>query len=134
MKRMVILVVLGIMLLPGIVGAADWTEIVKVKGDLRYRHEMIKIEGNDAEAIAKIWDIYCELMRAEYTVPELSKTIYRLMFTKCPHKTGYKDINEWNLIFMRYIAKGVNPKATVERPKGMCAGDPYCEYVHKIEE
>jgi len=48
MQRMVIWVSLGIILLPGIVGAADWTEIVKVKGDLRYRHEMIKIEDNDA--------------------------------------------------------------------------------------
>ncbi|MBN2317869.1 MAG: putative porin [Acidobacteria bacterium] len=48
MKKGIIWVGLVIMLLPGIVGAADWTEKVKVKGDLRYRHEMIKVEGNDA--------------------------------------------------------------------------------------
>ena len=48
MKKVIIWVGLVIMMLPGIVGAADWTEKIKVKGDLRYRHEMIKIEDEDA--------------------------------------------------------------------------------------
>ena len=96
--------------------------------------EIFKIEGNDAETIKKFWDVYFELMSGERTVPELSKTIYRTIITKCPHKTEHKDINEWNMIFKKNIAKTINPKATIERPKGMCAGDPYCEYVHKIEE
>ena len=48
MSKIVIGACLGILLLPGIVSAASWTDTVKVKGDFRYRHEMIKTEGSDA--------------------------------------------------------------------------------------
>ncbi|MBN2241637.1 MAG: putative porin [Acidobacteria bacterium] len=48
MKKVIIGVCLVFLLLPGIVGAADWWEVVKIKGDLRYRHETIKVEDQDA--------------------------------------------------------------------------------------
>ncbi|RKX17023.1 MAG: hypothetical protein DRP51_11545, partial [Candidatus Zixiibacteriota bacterium] len=35
------------MFLAPVVGAADWWENVKVKGDFRYRHEMINKEDKD---------------------------------------------------------------------------------------
>ena len=95
---------------------------------------IFKIEGNDAEAIVKWWDIWYELLGFESTILELSKTCVRTKITKCPMKTEYKDICDWDLIFVDIINKTINPKATCERPKGRCAGDPYCEYVFKIEE
>ena len=93
-----------------------------------------KLEGNDCETIGKWWDIWNELMGQETIILERSKTINRARITKCPVKTEYKDINEWDLIFNNIVAKTINPKITVERPKGMCAGDPYCEFIYKIEE
>ena len=44
------------------------------------------------------------------------------------------DVSVWVLPFYITVAKTINPKATVERPKGMCAGDSHCEYIFKIEE
>ena len=88
-----------------------------------------KLEGNDCVTIAKWWDIYQEIMGIEGTWLERSKTVARSKITKCPSKTVYKDISDWVLIFMNIVAKTINPKATVERLKGMCAGDPYCEYI-----
>ncbi len=70
----------------------------------------------------------------EYTILERSKTINRIKVTKCPWKTEPKDISDWVLIFNNIVNKTINPKATLERPKAMCAGDSYCEYVWKIEE
>ena len=98
--------------------------------------ETFKIEGNDMEAIAKWHEIWWELVSPgmERTDLERSKTIWRNKITKCPWKTDYKDISDWYLIFENIAVKTINPKATVERPKAMCAGDPYCEYVIKIEE
>ena len=55
--------------------------------------EIFKIEGNNAETIARFWDIYCELIGMEYSWLEQSKTYYRSKITKCPWKTGYKDIS-----------------------------------------
>ena len=95
---------------------------------------VFKIEGNDCEAMAKWFNIWWELTGIEGTWPELSKTSSRNKVTKCPFKTDPKDISDWVLTFVDIIGKTINPKATVERPKGMCAGDPYCEYVTKIEE
>ena len=95
---------------------------------------IFKIEGNDAETIAKWFDIWLELCGYEYTILERSKTVTRFKVTKCPFKTGYEDISDWELIFRNNISKAINPKATVERLKGMCVGDPYCEHVFKIEE
>lgn len=93
-----------------------------------------KIEGNDCETNAKWWDIWYELMGFESTWLERKKTINRTKITKCPVKTEYKDISDWALTFCDIIAKTINPKATVERPKAMCAGDPHCEYIVRLEE
>ena len=95
---------------------------------------IFKIEGNDAETLGKWLDIFYGLVGYEFTILELSKTLTRIKCTKCPHKLKYKDIADFGLIFDTQIAKSINPKFTVERPKGMCAGDPYCEYVYKLEE
>jgi len=93
-----------------------------------------KLEGNDAETIGKWFDIYLELFGFESTTLERSKTINRFKVTKCPTKTDHKDISGWSLIFDTMVAKTINPKATWETPKSICAGDPYCEHVIKIEE
>ncbi len=93
-----------------------------------------KIEGNDAEAWAKWWDIWYELCGYEYTWLERSKTIARVKVTKSPFKTSYKDLSDWVLPFVDIVCKTINPKAKWERPKAMCAGDPYGEYVFKTEE
>jgi hypothetical protein len=93
-----------------------------------------KLEGNDAETIGKWYDIFFELFGFEYTTPERSKTILRNKVTKCPFKTEPKDISDWCRIYSNMVVKTINPKATFERPKAMCAGDPYCEAVVKIEE
>ena len=95
---------------------------------------IFKIENNDAEAIGEWFDIWSELIGQEYTVLERNKTIAKSKITRCPYKVEYKDISDYGLIFVNIVIKTINPKATVERPKGMCAGDPYCEYVYKIEE
>ena len=95
---------------------------------------VFQLEGNDAETMGKWWDLYCEICGIEGTILERSKTIARTKITKCPFKTDPKDLSEWNLPFYNIIAKTINPKATFERPKAMCEGDPHCEYVWKIEE
>ena len=92
------------------------------------------LKGNDVETIGKWFDIWLELCGAEYTTLERSKTFNRMKVTMCPFKTEPKDISDWELIFSNMVVKTINPKATVEQPKTMCAGDPYCEVVHKIEE
>ena len=97
--------------------------------------DVFKIEGNDAETIAQWNEIYSELTGIEGTWTERSKTISRVKVTKCPFKTEPKDISGWSPNFLaNIVVKTINPKATVERPKAMCAGDPYCEYIYKIEE
>jgi hypothetical protein len=93
-----------------------------------------KIEENDVEAIAKWYDIWFELTGIEGTWTERSKTISIIKVTKCPFRTGYEDISEWCLTLFDLISKTINPKVILERPKGMCAGDPHCEYIFKIEE
>ncbi len=96
--------------------------------------KIFKIEGNDAETFAKWFEIWDELSGKESSLLELSKTIARIKVTKCPFKLDYEDLNEIRSIMINIVAKTINPKATVECPKGMCAGDPYCEYVWRIEE
>ena len=93
-----------------------------------------KIEGNDAETIGQWWDIWWELTGYEGILLERSKTINRVKVTKCPWKTEPKDLGAWALIFTNIVIKTINPRATMERPKAMCAGDPYCEYIYKVEE
>ena len=96
--------------------------------------EIFKIEGNDAETIEKWYDIYQELNGIEYATLELSKTFLRRKIIKCPWKTEPRDISDWALIFHgNIVTKTINPKAILERPKAMCVGDPYCEYVWRIE-
>ena len=93
-----------------------------------------KLEGNDVETIGKWYDIWFELFGYEYTTIERSKTINRFKVTKCPTKTDPKDISSWSLIWDTMVAKTINPKATWETTKSMCAGDPYCEHIIRIEE
>ena len=92
------------------------------------------LEGNDAETIGEAIDILDKITRTEYTILERSSTINRRKVTQCPFKTGYKDVSDWPLIFFNIISKTINPITTLERPKGMCAGDPYCDYVWKLDE
>ena len=95
---------------------------------------VFQLEGNDAETMGKWWDLYFEICGIEGTILERSKTIARTKITKCPFKTDPKDLSEWVLIWFNLVVKTINPKATVERPIGMCAGDPHCEYIFKLEE
>ena len=48
MRTLIIAAVLVLMVAPFEPFAGDWTETIKMKGDLRYRHEMIDKEGKDA--------------------------------------------------------------------------------------
>ena len=96
--------------------------------------EIFKIKGNDVETWAQWWNIYFELVGIDYTILEQSKTLWRAKITKCPWKTEHKDISKWDLILPTMIATCINPKGIADWAKSRCAGDPYCEYVFKIEE
>ena len=112
-----------------------WKMEDRVKNMTNTIKDVFKIEDNDMEAIAKWFDIYNELTGTEATRLELSKTFNKVRCPMgCAWHTKPKDISDWVLIFFGIIVKTLNPKATIERPKGMCLGDPYCEYVTKIEE
>ena len=107
----------------------------RIKNMAHTLKDAFKIEGNDMLAIAKWFDIQWELMGIDAIIIERSNTINTVRIPEgCAWKTGYQDISDWVMIFMRKIAKTLNPRCTVERPKGMCAGDPYCEYITRIEE
>lgn len=97
--------------------------------------EVFKLEGNDAETIGRFLDIYTGIIGSDSTTIERSKTISRARVTKCAWKTEPTDISSWcpNLL-ISLIVETINPEATIERPKGMCAGDPYCEWIFKTEE
>ena len=96
---------------------------------------VFNIEGDDIEAIMTWWEIFYELTGMEATWLEVTNTLARVKITRCPWSApDPKDISSWSIINSRMINRAINPKATLERPKGMCAGDPYCEYVMKIEE
>ena len=96
--------------------------------------KIFNIDGNDAETIGKWFDIWNDITGTESNILERSNTIGRVKITKCPWKTAHKDISDWSLIFQDIVYKTINPKANIERVKGMCDGDPYCEYVTRIEE
>lgn len=107
----------------------------RVKNMTKTLKEVFKIEGNDAEALTKWFNIYFEVTGIEGTTVELTKTYSKTKIIKCPFKTGYKDISMWYLTCLgNIITETLNPKATLERPKAMCAGDPFCEYIMKIKE
>ena len=113
-----------------------WKREDRVKNMTKTLKDVFKIEGNDMEAIGEWFDIYNERLETEgYTIYERSNTFSR---ARCPigcaWKTESKDVSDWALIFFNIIVKTINPKATIERPKGMCAGDQFCEYVTRIEE
>jgi hypothetical protein len=95
---------------------------------------VFKIEGNDAETIARWWDVYCEINDLEITWLERSKTCCRSKVTKCPFKTEPEDLFGWNFPFQDIVVKTINPKASAELPIAMCKGDSHCEYIYKIEE
>jgi hypothetical protein len=95
---------------------------------------VFNIEGNDAEAITKWYDIFNELIGIEYSVLERSKTIARRRIIKCPWATEPKDISDWCFNLQRIIYNSINPKAIIERPIAMCSGDPYCEFITRLEE
>ena len=96
---------------------------------------IFNIEGNDIKALMKWWEIFYEIVGVEATWLEVTKTYARIKITKCPWSTpDPKDISDWDIILPSVINKTINPKATVERLKAMCAGHPNCEYIHKIDE
>lgn len=123
-------------------GAAEAKKIVemvyrmddRVKNLTNFLRTVFKIEGNDVEAIAKWWDVWYECTGFEFTWLERTKTYNRMKITKCPWKTGYKDIGDWCLIWCSIVYNTLNPKATLKQTKGMCAGDPHCEFITRIEE
>jgi hypothetical protein len=88
----------------------------------------------DAIAIGEWFDIWDEFIGIESTILERSKNINRRKVIKCPFKTDPIDISDWALIFTNIVTKTINPKLIFERPKAMCAGDSYCEYIFTLEE
>jgi len=96
--------------------------------------KIFKIEGNDAEAVGAWWDIYQELTGIDGIIVEQSKKIDLRKITKCPFKTDPKDISDRCIIFCNLVTKSINSNATYKRPKALCAGDPYCEFITRIEE
>jgi hypothetical protein len=124
--------------------AATAFEIYKMVGTTDERNkkmtttlrDVFKIKGNDIEAMMTWWEIFYELLGIEATWLEVTNKIARYKVTVCPWSTpDPEDISGgYCFIFEDFVNKIINPKATTERPKGMCAGDPYCEYIYKIEE
>lgn len=107
----------------------------RIKKTTKTIKDVFKIEGNDIEAIQKWWDIWNELLGNEFTTIELSKTFLKTRLPMgCAWKTEPKDIKDWFLILSNIITNALNPKAKIERIKGMCDGDSHCEYVTTIEE
>ncbi|WP_287584554.1 hypothetical protein [Candidatus Borrarchaeum sp.] len=112
-----------------------WKREDRVKNMVKTLKDVFKIEGNDMEAMNKWWNIYWELTGVEATYLELSETYTKTKITNCPWSTtDPKDICNWCTIYSNIIEKAMNPKATIKRLKGMCAGDQYCEFFTKIEE
>jgi len=106
----------------------------RVKNMTKTILNVFKLDGNDIETISKWFDIWHALTGMESTTLELSNTLVRARITKCPFKMEAIDLSDWDLkFFTGLVTKTINPKATVEQPKNMCAGDPYCEFVIKIE-
>ena len=110
-----------------------WRRDDTVKNLTNFFRTVFKIEGNDVETMAQWFDIWYELTGIEAIWLERSKTNARWKVTKCPWKLGYDDISDWCKIWGDIIAETINPKITSERPTGMCASDPYCEFRYRIE-
>jgi len=106
----------------------------RVKNLTKFLKDVFKIEGKDAETYTQWFDAWCEIFGFEYAWLERTKTNARFKVTKCPWKTGYKDIGNWCKIWCDIVFATINPKAIQERYKSMCAGDTYCEIAFKLEE
>ncbi len=96
--------------------------------------EIFKIDGDDAETIGAVFDVWGEVCGQEGVILERSETVNRIKYTKCPWKTEPKDLSGWCNSFNIIVGKTVTPKVAFEPIKLMCAGDPHCEFVWKIEE
>ena len=112
-----------------------WKREDRVKNLTNVIRDVFKIDGNDIEALQTWWKIYNDLLGMHFTILELSKTHSRVRYpTGCAWATEPEDISDWCFIFSKIINTTINPNATMERVKGICEGDPYCEYVWRIEE
>ncbi len=123
----------------GAAAALEMYEMVNKMGDRAKNftntiRTIFNLEGNDAETIGQFFDIWAELTDQEVIILERSKIVNRIKYIKCPYKTEPKDISDWCKIFGNIVNKTINPTAILERPKGMCAGDSYCEFVWRIED
>ena len=83
----------------------------RVKNMTNTIKDVFNIEGNDAETIAKWWDIWMEITGQEAIWFERSKTKSRNRITRCPFKTAYKDISDRCDVFVNIVNKSINPKA-----------------------
>jgi hypothetical protein len=106
----------------------------RVKNVAKLIQKIFNLNGNDCETIGEVLDVWDELCGYESAILERSPTINRRKVTKCPWKVKYKDIGNYAWYFKDQMGKGVNPKATLELQKKMCAGDSYCDYIWRIEE
>jgi hypothetical protein len=112
-----------------------WKREERVKKMVHTLKDVFKIEGNDLEANLLWWNLYYELTGMEAAYLEVNKSSTKTKITNCPWSTqDPKDISGWCIIYANIINKAFNSKFTNERLKGMCAGDPYCEFILKIEE
>ncbi|WP_287584186.1 hypothetical protein [Candidatus Borrarchaeum sp.] len=112
-----------------------WRFKDRVKNMINTFLSVFEIQGNDLEKLAEFWDVYWEIQGSEAIILERSKTINRTKITKCPWSTpDPKDISGWCEIWANIVSESINPKISTKRLKGMCAGDPYCEYVWRIED
>lgn len=112
-----------------------WKFKDRVKNMVNTLLNVFEIEGNDVETLSEFWDVYWEIQGTEAIILERSKTSGRAKITKCPWSTpDPKDINIWCEIWVDTVSESINHKISNKRLKGMCAGDPYCEYVLKLEE
>jgi len=106
----------------------------RVKNLSKLIQKIFNLNGNDAVTIGEVIDVWDEICGYENIIIERSETINRRKVTKCPWTVKYKDVGNYAWYFKDQMGKGVNPKATLEMPKKMCAGDPYCDYIWRIEE
>jgi len=105
----------------------------RIKHLVEIIQNVFKIDGNDLDAVGKWWDIFYELYGTEAQDLEQSTTLTRNKITKCPWKIEGKGIDDWCMIFSDIVYETINPKATIEKVKGMCNGDSYCEFVSKLK-
>jgi hypothetical protein len=106
----------------------------RVKNLSKLIQQIFNLDGIDAVTIGEVIDVWDEICGYENIIIERSESVNRRKVTKCPWTVKYKDVGNYAWYFKDQMGKGVNPKATLEMPKKMCAGDPYCDYIWRIEE